>query len=289
MPARSESDPPLSVSQCATMACLLEVSSPKPGNVHRSADFEDVTFVDFVASAVAIGPAMEQARSTGPGRAVLEAIRATRRLVNTNTNLGTVLLLAPMAAVPWECPLSQGIDVVLANLTPQDAAAIYLAIRAAQPGGLGNVARLDVSSAAPADILEAMREAAQRDIVARQYVTNFATVLDEVTPSLVAGPGRGWSLADTIIQTQMQLMSRYPDSLIARKCGPETAREASVRAARILDCGQPGDEQYFVALDDFDFWLRSDHHRRNPGTTADLLAAGLFVALRDGLLRPPYL
>ena len=279
----------LAVGQCATLACLLEVSTPKPGNVHRGADFEDVTFVDFVASAVAIGPPLENAPHSGPGTAVLDAIRATRRLVDTNTNLGTVLLLAPLAAVPRERPLQPGISSVLADLTHDDATAIYAAIRAAQPAGLGTVAKMDVSSSAPASILEAMQEAAERDLVARQYVTRFATVLEEVTPQLVAGPGRGWSLADTIIHTQMQVMSRYPDSLIARKCGPDMARESALRAARVLDCGEPGDACYLNELSDFDFWLRSDHHARNPGTTADLLAAGLFVALRDGLLAPPYL
>ena len=101
-------DPQLSVGQCATLACLLEATAPKPGNVHRGADFEDLTFTDFVASAVAIGPAMESARQTGVGRAVRDAIAATRRLVSTNTNLGAVLLIAPLAAVPRDQRLAEG-------------------------------------------------------------------------------------------------------------------------------------------------------------------------------------
>ena len=104
----------LSIGQCATLACLLEVSAPKPGNVHRGADFEDMTFVDFAISAVAIAPAMENAVRHGVGQAVWEAIQATRALVRTNTNLGTVLLLAPLAAVPRDaaaatrCPAGPG-------------------------------------------------------------------------------------------------------------------------------------------------------------------------------------
>ena len=82
----------LSIGQCATLACLLEVSAPKPGNVHRAADFEDLSLYDFQWSAVAIAPAMEQASRDGVGAAVLEAVRATRAAVDTNTNLGTVLL-----------------------------------------------------------------------------------------------------------------------------------------------------------------------------------------------------
>ncbi len=279
---------PLSIGQCATLACLLEVSSPKPGNVHRGADFDDLTFVDFMASAVAIGPPLESAAHTSAGMAAIAAIRATRAVVRTNTNLGTVLLLAPLAAVPRSTTLESGIGSVLSQLTAQDSAAIYAAIRLAQPGGMGTVSEMDVAADAPHSILDAMRLAESRDLVARQYVSEFSLVLQEVTPHLIAGPQRGWSLTETIIHTQMQLLSRYGDSLIARKCGPEVSREAAGRAAHVLDSGPPGDNNYLAALSDFDFWLRSDHHSRNPGTTADLLAAGLFAALREGFLSPPF-
>src|SRR5207249_11040058 len=90
----------LTIGQCATLACLLEATAPKVGNVHRGADFEDLTFTDFVVSSVAIGPAMEAAATIGVGRAVLEAVNATRACVATNTNLGMALLIAPLAAVP---------------------------------------------------------------------------------------------------------------------------------------------------------------------------------------------
>src|SRR6185436_20912162 len=100
---------PLSIGQCATFACLLEATAPKVGNVHRGADFENLTFTDFMVSAVAIGPVMESARANGVGPTILEAIKATRRLVDTNTNLGMVLLIAPLAAVPREEPLDTGI------------------------------------------------------------------------------------------------------------------------------------------------------------------------------------
>jgi len=274
----------LSVGQCATLACVLEVSAPKPGNVHRGADFEDVTYVDFLIGAVAIAPAMERAAEQGVGRTVHEAVAATRSLVDTNTNLGTVLLLAPLAAVARSQPLASGVQLVLERLTARDSAEVYEAIRLARPGGLGRVAAMDVAADAPADLVAAMRAVGDRDLVAHQYACGFATVLDQVLPWLLAGPGQGWSLADTIVHTQLRLLSQYGDSLIARKCGPALSRQVAVRAAAVLSEGGPGVEQYARALSDFDFWLRSDHHRRNPGTTADLIAAGLFAALRDGLL-----
>src|SRR5688572_17794231 len=128
---------PLTLGQCATLACLLEATAPKVGNVHRGADFADLSFADFVASAVAIGPAMEAATEVGVGRAVLEAIQATRNLVRTNTNLGMALLIAPLAAVPRDQALTPtAVHEGLAKLTADDARLVYEAIRLAQPGGM---------------------------------------------------------------------------------------------------------------------------------------------------------
>src|SRR5262249_10171714 len=153
----------LSIGQAASLACLLEVTAPKVGNVHRGADFEELFFADFVTSAVAIGPAMEQARETGVGQAVLAAINATRALVNTNTHLGMVLLIAPLAAVPLDQSLTDGIGSVLQSLTQRDSELVYEAIRASQPGGMGKTDEMDVAGAAPPSLLTAMQHAAERD------------------------------------------------------------------------------------------------------------------------------
>jgi triphosphoribosyl-dephospho-CoA synthase len=275
----------LSTGQCASLACLLEVSAPKPGNVHRGADFEDLTFYDFVASSVAIAPAMQRAVERSVGETVLDAIRATRDLVRTNTNLGTVLLLAPLAAVPREVELADGIIAILDGLTPEDAAAVYQAIRLAQPGGLGQVDAADVHEAPPDRLRDAMCAAADRDLVARQYANGFEEVLNMVEPWFTQHQRQGHSLTDNIVHTYVRLLSQFPDSLIARKCGPQVARQASDYAAAVLKAGQPGDAGYLRALSDLDFWLRADHHRRNPGTTADLIATGLFATLRCGTIQ----
>lgn len=279
----------LSVGQCATLACALEAAAPKAGNVHRSADFEGLTFYDFLASAVAIAPAIEAAPQAGVGKTVQGAIVATRRVVSTNTNLGIVLLLAPLAAVPRAMPLSTvAAAQVLARLTPDDCRQVYGAIRMAVPGGLGKVKEMDVADEPPADLLLAMHAAADRDLVARQYVDDFRLVLDEALPLLASGRANGWSLTESIIHSHLSLLARYEDSLIVRKCGSETAKQVSAMAGSVLGAGGPGEAAYYVALADFDFWLRTDGHRRNPGTTADLIAAGLFAGLRDGLIVPPY-
>jgi triphosphoribosyl-dephospho-CoA synthase len=278
----------MTIGQCATLACLIEATVPKPGNVHRGADFDDLTFGDFQAAAVAIGPMMERAATHGlVGAAVLEAVRATRQVAATNVNLGIVLLIAPLAAVPRNRPMMLGLRYVLSQLSQQDAADVYEAIRLAQPGGMSKVAEADVSGPPPDSLLHAMRLAADRDSIASQYVTDFADVFDLVVPELQRGLGQGWSLTDAVIRTHLRTMCELPDTLIARKCGLDKAREVAAWAGQVLEAGRPGDAAYHEALADLDFELRSDGHRLNPGTTADLIAAGLFVALRDRMIPLP--
>jgi triphosphoribosyl-dephospho-CoA synthase len=278
----------LSIGQCAAWACLLEVSIPKPGNVHRGADFDDLTFHDFAAAAVAIGPAVDRAAAgAGVGRTVLDAVAATRRVAATNVNLGIALLIAPLAAVPRDKALPSGVAGVLASLTPDDSALVYEAIRLANPGGLGQVDDADVRGTAPADLLEAMRSAAGRDVVARQYATNFADLFGMVVPEVRRNLAEGRRLGDAVIRTHLRAMQLLPDTLIARKCGPEVAAEAALYAGQVLAAREGEDGDYLEALADFDFWLRSDGRRRNPGATADLIAAGLFALLRDDELELP--
>jgi triphosphoribosyl-dephospho-CoA synthase len=280
--------PAWSTAQCLTLACLLECTIPKPGNVHRGADFAELTFMDFVVSAVAVGEILARAAEEGVGRTAWKAVTATQCATGTNTNLGTVLLLAPLAAVPRERPLEQGVRDVLAALTAEDARYVYRAIRQSGSGALGRVDRWDIHDEPPHDLLEAMRLAADRDLVARQYVTDYALIFCQALPWLLEGIKRGWSLTDSVIHVFLRLLATNPDSLIARKCGPSVAADVSVRAAAVLAAGEPGETQYYERVADLDFYLRQDGHRRNPGTTADLIAATLFVALRDRHLKPPW-
>jgi triphosphoribosyl-dephospho-CoA synthase len=280
----------LSIGQCATLACICEATASKPGNVHRGADFEDLTYPDLLSAAVAIGPAMETATTSRVGAVVLDAVCATRAAVGTNANLGTVLLLAPLAAVPRDRPLAEGIAAVLNRLDGADAYDVYEAIRVAKPGGMSRVAEADISDAVgppPTNLLHAMRLAADRDLVARQFANGFQQVLVDAAGTLAEGFGRDWTAGEAIVHAQLTLMSRFPDSLIARKCGANIAQQASDRAATVLEAGSPREESFWEAAGELDFWLRSDGHRRNPGTTADLLAAGLFVLLREGIMHWP--
>jgi triphosphoribosyl-dephospho-CoA synthase len=270
----------------ATLACVYEATAPKPGNVHPGATFDDVAYADFVASAAVIGPIIEQARVFGVGRTVLEAVRATRDKVGTNTNLGTLLLIVPLAAVPREQSLADGIAAVLEALDGDDTRLVYEAIRLSSAGGLGRADEADVTADPPPGLtlVDAMRLAADRDLVARQYTNRFADVFGGTAAAIADGLSRGWSLSEAIVHAHVAQMSAAPDSLIQRKCGLDVAQQSRSRAAQVLAAGAPGEEPYQRALVELDAWLRADGHRRNPGTTADLVAAGLFVLLREGRL-----
>src|SRR5437763_636089 len=162
----------LPIGQCATLACFLEATAPKPGNVHRGADFEDLTYPDLLTAAIMIGPVIEAAPRRPLGETILEAVKITQETIGTNANLGTILLLAPLAAVPRDEPLASGIAKVLEHLNATDARLVYEAIRLAKPGGLGRVSEADVAGDPPTDLLDAMRAAADRDLVARQYAND---------------------------------------------------------------------------------------------------------------------
>ncbi len=276
---------PAAVGLWAQLACVWEATARKAGNVHRHADFADLGYIDFLHSAVAIGPVLERAVHQSVGATILQAIEATRRIVRTNTNLGIVLLLAPIAAVPPNAELRPGLERVLAGLDVDDARQVYAAIRLAHPGGLGEVAEEDVREEPTLPLRDIMALAQERDLIARQYVNGFREVLDDSVPALRRALEAGFCLEDAIIATHLELLARHPDSLIARKRGPAEAAEAGRRSAAVLALGWPrAGKQEFAALDG---WLRAEGNARNPGTSADLVTACLFVALRERILPLP--
>ncbi|MFN3475978.1 MAG: triphosphoribosyl-dephospho-CoA synthase [Candidatus Methylomirabilales bacterium] len=286
---------PEEVSRAAQIACLLEVSAAKPGNVNRFHDFSDTRYEDFLISAVAIGRAIREAKALSVGSIVLKAIRDTRRYVSSNTNLGMVLLFAPLAkAAVGNGKLREELHAVLSTLTVQDTRKVYQAIRLANPGGLGEAEQYDVREKKVAvTLLEAMRAAKDRDAVAREYTTDFEITFSIGCPMLKTSIEASDDLEGSIIQTFLTILSEVPDTLIARKNGEEVARRISDQAREILKVGGAFSEAGKMALEGWDRELRKEGNRLNPGTTADLVAASIFVKLlEDGpdfliALRPP--
>jgi triphosphoribosyl-dephospho-CoA synthase len=288
------------------ISCLMEATARKPGNVHPVASFVDLDYDDFVCAAQAIGRPLASVQQAGLGQSVWNAIAATQREARSNVNLGIALLIAPLAAVPSNELLQSGIREILAKTTVDDAEQVYAAIRLAVPGGLGKADSQDVRDRPTITLRDAMALAAERDRIAEQYSTDFAYVLGIARPWLVESwrwchelnnvlpkmgellglPGvTSWEAA--LIRFELKLLADAPDSLVARKCGLAVATELQQRAADVHHLDWPSCKESWPALHRFDHWLRENGHRRNPGTTADLIAATLFAAIRDGLLEAP--
>lgn len=284
---------PREIGWCAQVACLLEVSAEKPGNVTPAHDFPNASYVDFLASAAAVGPALATAGRAGVGRTVLRAVRATRRVVRSNTNLGLILLFAPLACAasrPGHGPVRERLARVLESLTLDDAHRVYRAIRLARPGGLGGEVEHDVRRAPEVDLRAAMRSARDRDAIAAEYASGFEVTLGVAYPALLRELRRLGDLREAAVQVQIELMAMRLDTLIARKAGSAAAAESQRRATEALRLGGTTTGAGRAALADLDAWLRSDGNRMNPGTTADMVGAALFLSLLlhgPALLREP--
>jgi len=270
-------------------ACLAEARAPKPGNVHPAASFDDLQFEDFVSSAEAIAPVIAGCYHQSIGQTILEAVRATRDVTPTNANLGIILLLAPLSKAVTLSGMNRSLLAMsLDALTVEDARLTYQAIRLAVPGGMGKESEQDIDDEPTVTLKEAMQLAAHRDSIARQYLTQMHDVT-QFGPTVLrlASEEAGTSEDEAIVWCHLHFMARYPDSLISRKLGEEVARDSQERARQIISSvGEtaagattlpPRGLLEHPLLAEFDAWLREDGHRRNPGTSADLVAGSLFV------------
>lgn len=271
------------IATAAQLACLLEASAPKPGNVSPGRHFSDVRYEHFLASAAAIGPAFAEAGHRPLGETILRAATATNQWTRSNTNLGIVLLLAPLArAAASGGDLRPVLRQVLAETTVADACDVYAAIRLASPGGLGEAAEQDVHDEPTISLLAAMTLAAEHDGIAREYATGFGVTFETAVPALLRARGDRLSWDDVVVETFMTVLAASPDTHVARRGGSELAAEISQRAADVLRAGGVRSDEGRKALGYFDHSLRDPRNIGNPGTTADLTAAAIFVALLQG-------
>jgi len=275
------------IAWAAQLACLFEASVEKPGNVSPRVSFADARFEDFATSAVAIGPALRDAGQASVGETIARAAADTRRLVATNTNLGMILLLAPLAHAALRPQGRDGLrgslTRVLDDLTVEDARLAYAAIRGASPAGMGTVARHDLGDGeVTVTLREAMDAARCRDSIAREYVTDFEITFTLGAPTLDRWWRDGATFSDAVLAAFLTILSEVPDTLIARKNGAAAAEEVSRLATRVLAAGGRATQTGRARLTAMRRRLRADAHALNPGTTADLVAAALFVVLTEG-------
>ena len=274
------------VAAAAQLACLLEASAPKPGNVSPGRPFADARYEDFLASAVAIGEPLAGAGtrrlgSDNPPRdrsdGALDAVehqprhRPARRAARARGALH--------AEVGGGDTLRAALRGVLAETNIDDARDVYAAIRLAAPGGLGRAAEQDVQNDPTVTLLDAMRLAADRDGIAREYADSFEATFEIGAPALerARADELGWS--EAVVETFLTLLAARPDTHIARRGGAALAAQATRLAAEALAEGGVRSATGLKAIDEMDRVLRDERHLGNPGTTADLTAASIFVVL----------
>jgi triphosphoribosyl-dephospho-CoA synthase len=297
----------LLISQAAELACAMEMLAPKPGNVSPGRPFKYLNEMTFIASAAAIAEAFADP-GVPVGKLVVRAVRRTKKLTDRNTNLGIILLLAPLVRAAndvlapkrpgsvkdgiSQSDLRESVSRVLAGLDGGDASSIYAAIKSASPGGLDrsekyDVADFDAHSDGAPPILAAMRFAASWDSIASEYATGYEITFGLTAPKLAALWEEGHSLRGSVEQAFLFLMSAVPDTLIARKQGRHASEDAAALAGRALELGGCFTAEGKNAVRRLRRMLDDPDNLMNPGTTADLLAAGLFVFLESELERTP--
>jgi triphosphoribosyl-dephospho-CoA synthase len=289
----------INVGLAAQLACLLEVSAPKPGNVSPGRHFADLRYEDFLASALAIGEPMVGAGERGVGVTVRLAVEASQRLAPSNTNLGIVLLFAPIAraasllndpggdfhSLSRKSPpgsLQDAVGQVLEATTIDDAREAYVAIRLARPGGLGRAEEQDVASEPTMTLVEVMRLAAHRDTIASEYATGFELTFGTAVPALERARHDGLPWDDAVVETFLTILAAVEDTHVARRSGAAGAADVTARARLALAAGGVRSPLGRRAIDDMDRSLRDERNSGNPGTTADITAAAIFVVLLGG-------
>jgi triphosphoribosyl-dephospho-CoA synthase len=273
------------IAQAYLSACRLEVRTLKPGNVHVFAEGHRMTVADFDRSADVSAPFICE-HGLRVGTRIRRAVEATFAAVSTNTNLGIVLLCAPLAAAA-ECSgpasLEAKLKGVLSALDHEDAREVYQAIARANPAGLGEQGSGDVRAEPPPawTLLDAMRAAAPRDMIAAEYATGYALVFAHAR-AFAAHLADGATPPDALALIFLENLARQPDTHIVRKHGLDLARRVQSEAARVLaELDAPGvraiaDPRARASLLRLDADLKS--WGANPGSLADLMCAGAFAA-----------
>lgn len=256
-------------------SCREELEAPKPGNVHVFAAGHGMDIADFVASADAAAPGIAQPGAS-VGARIGEAVAATWQAVGKNTNLGIVLLCAPLAAAASSGDLRAGVGKTLARLDRQDAKLAFAAIRRAAPAGLGRSTVHDVHAEPDCTLLEAMQAAADSDRIAWNYANGFEDIfgpgLQVLQQARLAHAPVWWPA----LRVYMHYLAAFPDSHVARKFGLFRAQDVQARAALLCGLlGQGEDAAMLPGLLAFDAELKQAG--LNPGTSADLTVATLFA------------
>jgi len=303
------------VSRCLELAILLEVSTyPKPGNVHRTADFLETRYEHFLASAVAVAPHFKHAAErgievsegkfgpahVGIGKVIQEAVKSMSLWQHGgNTLLGSIILLSPVAVAAGMvlakekfsiAKLRENVRVVVESSTPMDAIDVYDAILIVKPSGLGKAPKLDVTDPASKQkilddqvtLFEVFKIASGYDSIASEWVNNYPVTFDLGYPYFIQQLEETKDINTATVHTFLKILSEVPDTFIARKVGLAKAKEISAGARQVLEKGGLATKSGRNLLLGFDKKLRDPAHELSPGTTADITGAVLAISILGG-------
>ena len=268
------------LSESIIWACTTEVAAPKPGNVNNFSDGHGMSIQQFVDSAHAIGPILSNPKLS-IGEMILSAVRATRDVAGCNTNLGIIILFAPLCKAIQQTEqidqLPEQLAVILDKLDINDAKKAYQAIRLAQAGGLGQSDQQDIDSDPTVTLKQAMYMAKDRDNIALQYSNNYQQIFQTSLVNLTKMINSGESVEWAISFAYLKLLASMPDSLICRKQGLECAKKVKKKAEYIVK--KVNKNKSLSQLEtDIILWDKELKQKAiNPGTTADMAAATLLI------------
>ncbi len=268
-------------------ACEIELQAFKPGNVSVYSAADDMTVEDFRLSARVSSEPITNPQY-GLGEKIYYAVKATREAVACNTNLGIILLCAPLLQAAANLKkgenLRDGLRQIIEATTRQDADWVFKAVTLAAPAGLGESSQHDVQKPADVTLTEAMVFATDKDRIALQYATIFKDVFDfgvlRYNRAFVWSGDCGWAA----LAVFAAMLAHYPDSHIERKYGErysEWIRAEMVKLERAMQAAREP-EELLPVLYDLDKAFKAQ--KINPGTTADMTVATVLVVLLEQLI-----
>ncbi len=303
--------------RCLSLASLLEVVGwPKPGNVHRTKDFENTKFEHFLAGIVAIQLTFREfcyqifqiPFKSDDDYEKIELgqffMKAAKEMINWqsggNVLLGHILILAPLAAASVIClktqkyhfnDLRDNLSKVIENSSVNDTVNLYNAIRICNPGGLGTIEKYDINNENSLnDIIsdnitlkEIFKLSKDKDLISMEYATGFTKIMNEGLPYFLEVFNHYGDINIATVNTYLKLLSLHPDTLVIRKSGIGAALYISKKASKILEKGGISSNKGLRLIIELDDELQKKKGKWNPGTTADLISGVIFCALLFGL------
>ena len=272
------------ISQAYKQACLAELEALKPGNVHIFADGHGMTIEHFIQSAEVTASIIAKPNLT-VGERIYQTVEATKLAVGLNTNLGIILLCAPIidAAFHFDCDKHNNLQFTLKNFTlkhlsQDDAKRVADAILMANPAGLGEVEAHDVQLTPNVTLLTMMQAAAERDRIAWQYANDFSDIfefgLSQYQKAMAKYQNQAW--ATTALY--LAFLATLEDTHVNRKHGQTLAAQV-LRKAKVMEkVYWMTDNPKLVQQKLLDWDKELKKQNLNPGTSADFTVATLFLS-----------